>query len=102
MVRILSFVCSITTGTDPNRIVFWSGSNFDPEVAATGTNCRGKVGEAAHAPGGFPKAQLTSDYVEADGIHLPTRRRAYARGRDNRPILDLLLVSIDIDSVRLA
>jgi phospholipase C len=35
-----AYHCSITTGTDPNRIVFWSGSNFDPEVAATGTNCR--------------------------------------------------------------
>ena len=23
--------CSITTGIDPNRIAFWSGSNFDPE-----------------------------------------------------------------------
>ncbi len=35
-----AYHCSITTGTDPNRIVFWSGSNFDPQVAATGTNCR--------------------------------------------------------------
>ena len=35
-----AYHCSITTGTDPNRIVFWSGSNFDPDVAATGTNCR--------------------------------------------------------------
>lgn len=31
--------CSITTGTDPNRITFWSGSNFDPELAARGINC---------------------------------------------------------------
>jgi len=30
--------------------------------------------------GGFPAAQLTSDYVVADGIHLPTKRRAYSRG----------------------
>lgn len=35
-----AYHCSITTGTDPNRIVFWSGSNFDPSVAATGVNCR--------------------------------------------------------------
>ncbi|MDZ3833115.1 MAG: phospholipase C, phosphocholine-specific [Sphingopyxis sp.] len=35
-----AYHCSITTGTDPNRIVFWSGSNFDPAVAATGTDCR--------------------------------------------------------------
>ncbi len=30
--------CSITTGTDPNRIVFWSGSNFDPELGKRGIN----------------------------------------------------------------
>ncbi len=35
-----AYHCSITTGTDPNRIVFWSGSNFDPEVQARGVNCR--------------------------------------------------------------
>lgn len=31
--------CSITTGTDPNRIVFWSGSNFNPELGQRGINC---------------------------------------------------------------
>jgi phospholipase C len=31
--------CSVTAGTDPNRIVFWSGSNFDPEIGQRGTNC---------------------------------------------------------------
>lgn len=31
--------CSITTGTDPNRITFWSGSNFNPELGAQGINC---------------------------------------------------------------
>lgn len=31
--------CSVATGTDPNRIVFWSGSNFDPEKRAAGINC---------------------------------------------------------------
>lgn len=31
--------CSITTGTDPNRIVFWSGSNFNPDLCARGENC---------------------------------------------------------------
>jgi hypothetical protein len=32
--------------------------------------------------GGFAAAQLTSDHVTADGIRLPTRRRAYPRGPD--------------------
>jgi phospholipase C len=30
--------CSILTGTDPNRIVFWSGSNFNPELRKQGIN----------------------------------------------------------------
>jgi hypothetical protein len=50
--------------------------------------------------GGFAAAQLTSDYVMADGIHLPTKRRAYTRGPDRRPILEMLMVSIDISEVR--
>ncbi len=50
--------------------------------------------------GGFAAAQLTSDYVTADGIRLPTRRRAYPRGPGRRPILELLMVSIDISAVQ--
>lgn len=34
-----AYHCSITTGTDPNRITFWSGSNFNPELGARGINC---------------------------------------------------------------
>ncbi len=49
--------------------------------------------------GGFAASQLTSDYVVVNGIHLPTKRRAYTRGTDRRPILDMLMVSIDIDDV---
>lgn len=35
-----AYHCSITTGTDPNRIMFWSGANFDPTMQAKGVNCR--------------------------------------------------------------
>ena len=49
--------------------------------------------------GGFPASQLTSDYIVADGIHLPAKRRAYTRGPDRRPILDMLMVRIDISDV---
>jgi len=49
--------------------------------------------------GGFAASQLTSDYIVADGIHLPTRRRAYTRGPGCRPTLDMLMVSIDISEV---
>jgi hypothetical protein len=50
--------------------------------------------------GGFAASQLTSDYVTANGIRLPTKRRAYTRGPDRRPILDMLMVSIDISEPR--
>jgi phospholipase C len=33
-----AYHCSVTAGTDPNRIVFWSGSNFDPAARARGEN----------------------------------------------------------------
>ena len=50
--------------------------------------------------GGFGAAQLTSNYVVANGIHLPTKRRAYTRGPDRRPILEMLMVSIDLSEVQ--
>jgi len=50
--------------------------------------------------GGFGAVHLVSDYVEADGILLPTKRRAYRKGADQRPVLDSLMVSIDIAEVR--
>lgn len=34
-----AYHCSVATGTDPNRIVFWSGSVSDPEKRAAGINC---------------------------------------------------------------
>ena len=50
--------------------------------------------------GGFNAAQLTSDYVVANGICLPTKRRAYARGPNRRPIQEMLMVSIDLSEVQ--
>lgn len=40
-----AYHCSITTGTDPNRITFFSGSNFNPELAAQGINCTDRDSE---------------------------------------------------------
>src|ERR1700736_2158869 len=54
---------------------------------------------SVNVAGGFPAAQLTSDYIEADGIRLPSTRRAYTRGTDRRPITDMLMVSIDFSEV---
>jgi hypothetical protein len=50
--------------------------------------------------GGFDAAHLVYDYIEADGIRLPSKRRAYTRGPDRRPVLEPLMVSIDICDVR--
>lgn len=40
-----AYHCSVATGTDPNRIVFWSGSNFNPEKRKAGINCTDKDSE---------------------------------------------------------
>lgn len=40
-----AYHCSVTSGTDPNRVVFWSGSPFDPERAAQGVNNRDDTSE---------------------------------------------------------
>jgi len=49
--------------------------------------------------GGFAAAQLTSEYAVANGIHLPTKRRAYTRGSDRRPIQEMLMVAIDLSEI---
>ncbi|MCI2420593.1 hypothetical protein MOQ72_24380 [Saccharopolyspora sp. K220] len=50
--------------------------------------------------GGGSAAQYVHDYREADGIRLPTKRRAYLRDENGRPDLDALMVSIDFAEVR--
>ncbi len=50
--------------------------------------------------GGFPAIQYVSELVEADGIRVPTRRRAYQRDEDGRPNLSELMVSIDLSDIR--
>ncbi len=43
--------------------------------------------------------QLTSDPITADGIRLPSERFAYTRTPSRRPILDMLMVSMDVGEV---
>jgi hypothetical protein len=50
--------------------------------------------------GGFPAIQYVSGLVEADGIRVPTKRRAYRCDEDGRPIQSDLMVSIDLSDVR--
>ena len=51
--------------------------------------------------GGFAAIQYVYDVVEADGIRLPSKRRAYRCGADGRLLPDELMVSIDISDVHL-
>jgi hypothetical protein len=39
------------------------------------------------------------EYTENNGVRLPSQRPAYTRGPDRRPILDMLMVSIDVSDV---
>jgi hypothetical protein len=50
--------------------------------------------------GGFAAIQYLYDIVEADGIKLPTKRRAYRCDNDGRLLRDELMVSIDVSEVR--
>jgi hypothetical protein len=52
--------------------------------------------------GGFSAIQYVSDFVEADGIRLPTKRRAYRCGEDGKPIFEELMVSIDLSEIHFA
>jgi hypothetical protein len=46
--------------------------------------------------GSFPTAQYVDQLVEAQSLKMPTRRRAYIRGPDLKPVRELLLVAIDL------
>lgn len=50
--------------------------------------------------GGFPAAQYVGDIVTIEGIRFPTKRRAYMRAPDLKPIHDLLMVAIDFSNFR--
>jgi hypothetical protein len=50
--------------------------------------------------GGFAAAQYISDPISIDGIMIPTRRRAFLRDENLAPMLDALMVSIDLSAFR--
>jgi hypothetical protein len=50
--------------------------------------------------GNFAAAQYISDPVSIDGIKIPTRRRVYLRDENFMPMLDTLMVSIDLSGFR--
>ena len=49
--------------------------------------------------GGFPAVQYVHDIVEADGIKLPSKRRAYRADQDGKAITDQLMVAIDFSDI---
>jgi hypothetical protein len=49
--------------------------------------------------GGFPAVQYVYDIVEADGIKLPSKRRAYRADAEGRAMRDQLMVAIDFSDV---
>jgi hypothetical protein len=51
----------------------------------------GRHDYSVNIAGGFGASQLTSVYVTANGVALPSKRRAYPRGPDRRPILEMLM-----------
>ena len=51
--------------------------------------------------GAFPVAQYVDNVVAVDGIQFPTKRRAYMRAPDLKPVHDLLMVAIDFNNFRL-
>ena len=52
--------------------------------------------------GGFAAIQYVYDIVQADGIKLPSKRRAYRCDADGRPMADELIVSIDLSDIHLS
>jgi hypothetical protein len=49
--------------------------------------------------GGLPAAQYLGDYLEADGLRMPGKRRAYRRGPDGQADMGALLVAIDLSDI---
>ena len=47
-----------------------------------------------------PPLNYVSDYVEAQGLRMPGRRRAYRRGASGQPDTKALLVAIDLSDIR--
>jgi hypothetical protein len=89
----------------------WAGlqARFPSEIASHSTRQEFYFGEdhllrrhdyRVDVAGGFAAAQYVYNMVEADGFWLPSKRRAYRCGADGRPILEQLMVSIDLSEIR--
>lgn len=52
--------------------------------------------------GGFAAAQYVDEVQEFKGLKFPTRRRAYMRDDQGRPVLDAEMVFINVSNIRLS
>lgn len=88
----------------------WHGlrATFPPDIATHSTEQDFYFGDDlllrrhdyyVDVAGGFAAAQYVYDYLEADGLRMPSKRRAYRRDEGDRPLLGQLMVSIDVSDV---
>jgi hypothetical protein len=54
---------------------------------------------SADVMGGTASANYATDHQTFDGLVFPTKRRVYARGPDNRPIVERVAVAIDLSDI---
>jgi hypothetical protein len=52
--------------------------------------------------GGTSSCHYANDHTSVGGLVFPTKRRVYAIGQDNLPILDRVAISIDIKSIEVS
>jgi hypothetical protein len=90
----------------------WVGlqATFPPEIASHSTVQEFYFGSddfllrrhdyRVEVAGSFPAVQYTYDIVEADGIKLPSIRRAYRADDDGHALADQLMVAIDLSEIR--
>ena len=77
-----AYHCSVTTGTDPNRIMFWSGTNADPAARARGRKRHRRqfrTGQSALLDQG--RAARAGLYLCRLVLHLADHSRSAGRGR---------------------
>jgi hypothetical protein len=88
----------------------WAGlqAEFPPEIASHSTLQEFYFGDdhllrrhdyRVDVAGGFPAVQYGYDIIEADGIKLPSKRRAYRADDHGNACRDQLMVAIDISDV---
>jgi hypothetical protein len=81
---------------------------FPPHIASHSTEQTFYFGEdgllrrhdyEVEISGNTPAAHYVSDYQDVSGIMIPTKRRVFTRQPDNTPVLDTVLISIDLSEI---